>query len=139
LSPLADAKALDIVADFAAPLPTTVIAELLGIPAEDGQRFRRWTEAITGTDVRHTRDPKEVQQFAVELRDYLTEQVRRRKGAPTDDLIGRMVTANEDQVMTDGEVVSSCVLLLIAGNETTMRLITNMTLALARHPDQLER
>src|SRR5207302_2980406 len=86
-----------------------------------------------------TRDPKEGQQFAVELRDYLTEQVRRRKGAPTDDLIGRMVAANEDQVMTDGEVVSSCVLLLIAGNETTMRLITNMTLALGRHPDQLQR
>jgi cytochrome P450 len=139
LAPLAKGEPFDIVADFAAPLPTIVIAELLGIPAEDGERFRRWTEAITGTDVRGRTDRSELGRFAQELRDYLGEQIRRRKAAPTDDLIGRMVTANDEQLMSDAEVISSCVLLLVAGNETTMRLITNMTLALGRHPDQLER
>jgi cytochrome P450 len=139
LAPLKSGEAFDVVADFAAPLPTIVIAELLGIPAEDGEKFRRWTEAITGTDVRGRTDPASTQHFGRELREYLTEQIERRKSHPTDDLIGRMVEANRDEVMSDAEVVASCVLLLIAGNETTMRLITNMTLALGRHPDELER
>jgi cytochrome P450 len=141
LEPLAMGEPFDVVADFAAQLPTIVIAELLGIPAEDGEKFRRWTEVVTGTDVR--RGSAEGQgnraRFGAELRDYLAEQIERRKTDPTDDLIGRMVVANREQVMTDAEVVASCILLLIAGNETTMRLITNMTLALSRHPDQLER
>jgi cytochrome P450 len=139
LAPLAAGEPFDIVAEFAAPLPTIVIAELLGIPAEDGAKFRTWTEAVTGTDVRRRTDPARAQEYGRELRAYLAEQIERRKSAPTDDLIGRMVEANRDQVMTDDEVAASCVLLLIAGNETTMRLITNMTLALARHPEQLER
>src|SRR4051812_7455391 len=138
LAPLAHGEAFDIVADFAAPLPTIVIAELLGIPSEDGHKFRMWTEAITGTDVRNRVDSSTVATFGQELRAYLGDQIEQRKHSPTDDLIGRMVAANEDQIMSDDEVVAACVLLLIAGNETTMRLITNMTLSLGRHPDQLE-
>jgi cytochrome P450 len=138
LAPLAKGEPFDLVADFAAPLPTIVIAELLGIPSEDGHQFRLWTEAVTGTDVRGRTDRSKVGGFGNELRAYLNDQIQRRKSAPTDDLIGRMVAANSEQVMSDAEVVASCVLLLIAGNETTMRLITNMALTLGRHPDQLE-
>ena len=138
LAPLAAGEPFDIVAEFAAPLPTIVIAELLGIPSEDGQKFREWTEVVTGTDVRNRRSSGESQRFSRELREYLADQIERRKTNPTDDLIGRMVEANRDQIMSDAEVVASCILLLIAGNETTMRLITNMTLALARHPEQLD-
>lgn len=138
LAPLSNGDAFDIVADFAAVLPTTVIAELLGIPAEDGQSFRTWTEAVTGTDVRGRTDRSKVADFGRELRAYLNEQIQRRKSAPTDDLIGRMVAANDEQIMSDAEVAAACVLLLIAGNETTMRLITNMALTLGRHRDQLE-
>jgi cytochrome P450 len=129
----------DVVADFAAPLPTIVIADLLGIPREDGDRFRRWTEVVTGTELGQRADPASAGRFAEELRLYLNEQIQRRKVEPTDDLIGRMVEANREHLMTDGEVVNSCILLLIAGNETTMRLVTNMTLALGRHPEQLDR
>ena len=139
LAPLAKGEPFDLVADFAAPLPTIVIAELLGIPAEDGHQFRLWTEAVTGTDVRGRTDRSRIGGYGDELRSYLGDQIQRRKTEPTDDLIGRMVVANEEQVMTDAEVVASCVLLLIAGNETTMRLITNMALTLSRHPDQLDR
>jgi cytochrome P450 len=139
LAPLAAGEEIDLVADFAGPLPTVVIAELLGIPAEDADQFRLWTEAVTGTDVRGRTSATEAQRYGHELRRYLAGQIERRKHAPTDDLIGRMVVANEDEIMSDAEVVASCVLLLIAGNETTMRLITNMTLALGRFPDQLER
>src|SRR5438309_1480514 len=82
---------------------------------EDGARFREWTEAITGTDIRGRTDPSRVAAFANELRDYLDDQIQQRKSSPTDDLIGRMVAANEEQLMSDAEVVASCVLLLIAG------------------------
>src|SRR3954463_1530075 len=125
LAPLAKGEPFDLVADFAAPLPTIVIAELLGIPSEDGHQFRLWTEAVTGTDVRRRTADSARNRYGVELRDYLADQIDRRKAHPTDDLLGRMVAANEEQIMTDAEVVASCVLLLIAGNETTMRLITN--------------
>jgi cytochrome P450 len=139
LAPLAGGEPFDMVADFAAPLPTAVIAELLGVPPEDCDQFRLWTEVVTGTDVRRRVNPEESRRFGSELRHYLSLQIDKRKDAPTDDLIGRMVEANAEQVMTDAEVVASCVLLLIAGNETTMRLVTNMTLALGRHPEQLAR
>jgi len=139
LAPLADGEPFDIVADFAGPLPTIVISELLGIPAEDAHQFRLWTDAVTGTDVRERVDAESRARYGIELRHYLARQIELRKGAPSDDLIGRMVEANTEQIMTDAEVVAACVLLLVAGNETTMRLITNMTLALGRFPDQLER
>jgi cytochrome P450 len=139
LAPLAKGEPFDLVADFAAPFPTIVIAELLGIPPEDETQFRAWSEAVTGTDVRNQLTSEEHQRARIELRRYLADQVAARKGAPTDDLIGRMVVANEDQIMSDAEVVAACVLLLIAGNETTMRLISNMTLAVSRNRDQLER
>ncbi len=138
LAPLAGGEPFDIVAEFAGPLPTIVIAELLGVPAEDASQFRLWSDAVTGTDPRSRLSNEESQRYRIQLRQYLADQVDARKGAPTDDLIGRMVEANAEQIMTDDEVVAACVLLLIAGNETTMRLISNMTLALSRHPDQLE-
>ena len=134
LAPLAGGEPFDMVADFATPLPTMVIAELLGVPAEDCDQFRLWTEAVTGTDVRRRANPEEARRWGSELRHYLSLQIDKRKDVPTDDLIGRMVEANREQVMTDDEVVASCVLLLIAGNETTMRLVTNMTLASAGTP-----
>lgn len=137
LAPLASGEPFDIVADFAMPLPTTVIAELLGVPSGDGERFRKWSEAVTGTDTTG-HSASDLHRSGLELVAYLTDQVRRRKGAPTDDLIGRMVLANEDEIMSEDEVVASCVLLLVAGNETTMRLITNMTRALDRHPEARE-
>jgi cytochrome P450 len=138
LAPLAAGEPFDLVAEFAAPLPTMVIAELLGIPAEDSLTFRRWTEVVTGTDVRRRTDPARAEEFRRELGDYLAAQLDLRIDDPTDDLIGRMVEANRGEVMTRAEVVAAVVLLLVAGNETTMRLITNMALALSRHPDQLE-
>jgi cytochrome P450 len=139
LAPLAKGEPFDIVADFAAPLPTIVIAELLGVPAEDASQFRVWSEAVTGTDMRRTINSDTSARYGLELRRYLAKQINQRKETMTDDLIGRMVEANQDGSMSDAEVVASCVLLLIAGNETTMRLISNMILALSRHPDQLDR
>jgi cytochrome P450 len=125
----------DLVSDFAGPLPTIVIAELLGVPAEDAAQFRIWSDSITGGE-NSMMQANENNRGAVAMRRYLLDQIARREAEPTDDLIGRMVVANQDGSMTAEEVAGACVLLLIAGNETTMRLITNMTLALGRFPDQ---
>jgi cytochrome P450 len=128
----------DIVADFAAPLPTIVIAELLGVPPEDAAQFRLWSDSITSTPTAMM-GPTSANDGAIQMRRYLLDQIARRENEATDDLIGRMVVANHDGSMTNEEVAAACVLLLIAGNETTMRLITNMTLALGRFPDQQAR
>jgi len=138
LAPLANGEPFDVVADFAGPLPTIVIAQLLGVPEEDADQFRIWSEVVAGTDVRGRGTPEASRRYGMELRQYLADQIARRKGEPTDDLIGRMVEANSEEIMSDAEVVAACVLLLVAGNETTMRLISNMTLALSRFPEQRE-
>jgi cytochrome P450 len=74
-----------------------------------------------------------------ELRAYFSRVIEERRQEPRDDLIGRLVAANEDGVLTGDELMQACVLLLLAGNETTTNLISNMTLALARHPEQRRR
>jgi cytochrome P450 len=130
-------ETFDLVADFAGPLPTIVIAELLGVPAEDAAQFRIWSDSLTNTS-NTMLQPAGANEGALAMRRYLLDQIARRENNPTDDLIGRMVEANHDGSMTNEEVAGACVLLLIAGNETTMRLITNMTLALGRFPEQQE-
>lgn len=139
LAPIASGEPFELVAGFAGPLPTIVIAELLGVPAEDAAQFRRWTEAVTGTATGLDIDAASMNRYSAELRAYLLGQIALRQHEPTDDLIGRMVEANQDGSMTDVEVAAACVLLLLAGNETTMRLITNMALALGRFPEQQRR
>jgi cytochrome P450 len=129
-------QTFDLVADFAGPLPTIVIAELLGVPPADAAQFRMWSDSITGGGDNSMMQANQNNDGAVAMRRYLLEQIARRESEPTDDLIGRMVLANHDGSMTADEVAGACVLLLIAGNETTMRLITNMALALSRFPEQ---
>jgi cytochrome P450 len=133
-----DGATFDIVADYAAPLPTVVIAELLGVPPEDAAQFRLWSDSITGGEGSMMAMGGSGN-AAVAMRRYLLDQIARRQDNPTDDLIGRMVEANRDGSMSNEEVAAACVLLLIAGNETTMRLITNMTLAFGRFADVQDR
>jgi cytochrome P450 len=135
LAPATRGEPFDLVAEFAGPLPTIVIAELLGVPPADAARFRVWSESITGTGT-GVLDPIAAARDAAEMRRYLLGQIAARQHHGSDDLIGRMVQANDDGSMSDEEVAGACVLLLLAGNETTMRLITNMALAFGRHPDQ---
>jgi cytochrome P450 len=139
LEPMAGGQPIELVAEVAGPLPTIVIAELLGVPAEDAEQFRRWSEVVTGTATGLDIDAASMHRHSAELRAYLLDQIALRQHEPTDDLIGRMVEANQDGSMSDVEVAAACVLLLLAGNETTMRLITNMALALGRFPEQQRR
>ncbi|WP_327249122.1 cytochrome P450 [Streptomyces sp. NBC_01320] len=136
---------IDVVDDFAYPFPVTVICHLLGVPREDEPRFRLWVDdIINAIDYNPKTDPKEKLDKGVqareELRQYLGGLLEQRHGRPGDDLLSRL--ANDDGPdgrMTDEEIVSTANLLLIAGHETTVNLITNGMLTLLRHPQVLQR
>ncbi|MFD9207238.1 cytochrome P450 [Streptomyces sioyaensis] len=136
---------IDVVDDFAYPLPVTVICRLLGVPTEDEPRFRLWSDAIVaGFDPTPGEDPVERQRAGTEARKamglYLGELAERRRGHPSDDMLSAFVNdAGPGGQLTPLETMTTAVLLLIAGHETTVNLITNGMLTLLRHPEALER
>ena len=132
----------DLLADFAVPLPVIVIAELLGVAPEDRDRLKDWSRRVAvmldGT-VRMGGIP-DAASAAGELVEYLGRIFAQRRREPRDDLISAMIAAQDrGDVLTDGEILSNCILILVAGHETTTNLIGNGTVALLEHPDQLAR
>ncbi len=130
----------ELVRDFAAPLPIQVIAEMLGVPPEDHARFRHWSDEAVKTLGESTWDEQRAAQRAMEeLGEYIEKVAEQRRADPKDDLISGLVAAEEegDRLSRD-ELFSTCVLLLVAGNETTTKLIGNAVVALLRNRDQLE-
>jgi cytochrome P450 len=127
---------MDLVDEFAFPLPITVIAELLGIPVADRDRFRRWTNAI----ITPALTPEDLALFgeaADEFVTYLRELFERRRSTPGADLISAFLQVEEGgDTLSEEELFSMVVLLIIAGHETTVSLIGNAVLALLQHPDQ---
>jgi len=140
LAPLRDAGRFDVINDFAFPLPVTVICELLGVPAEDRDLFRQQTRdlaVLLDWDV----TPEQLggaAGAAMNFAAYLIPLFEERRRAPKPDLISALVQAEEagDRLGAD-ELLTTVVLLLTAGHETTMNLIGNGLLALLRNPDQL--
>lgn len=129
---------MDIVADFAYPLPVTVIAELLGVPLEDHSRFRTWTTTILTPPADGNMDT--IRAAGFEFFQYLMGLIETRRIAPQDDLVSALVAAEEHGDKLNGhELVSMLFLLLVAGHETTVNLIANGTLALLDFPDQRTR
>lgn len=130
---------MDLIGDYALPIPTTIIAEMLGVPEGDRHRFHRWTRSIVAADPAGWGMLWAVPSALAFLR-YIRRLVAARRLAPRDDLLGSLVQAEEagDQLSED-ELVAMIFLLLIAGHETTVNLIGNGMLALLRNPDQLER
>jgi cytochrome P450 len=130
----------DLVADFAQPLPTTIIAEMLGIPVADRPRFQRaFNSFLLASATQWSGMARNMPRFLSFLR-YIRELIGQRRRRPTDDLIGALVAAEEagDRLNSD-ELLSLVLLLLVAGYETTVNLIGSGTLALLEHPDQLKR
>ncbi|MGW2024970.1 cytochrome P450 [Streptomyces decoyicus] len=136
---------IDVVDDFAYPLPVTVICRLLGVPIEDEPRFREWSDAIVaGIDPTPGEDPSERPRAAAEARKamglYLGELAEKRRAHPSDDMLSAFVSGDSSEgQLTPLEIMTTSVLLLIAGHETTVNLITNGMLTLLRHPDELAR
>ncbi len=130
---------MDVIRDLATPLPVIVIAELLGVPMNDQGRFKKWSDDISVVldgSVRAAGLP-DAAKSAAELGDYLRHVVIARRREPREDLISAMIAARDrEDALSDDELVSNCILLLLAGHETTTNLIGNGALALMRHPDQ---
>jgi len=134
---------MDLIHDFASPLPLMVIAELLGVPPEDRDQLRRWTiDGVVGIDFAPSRAAMARAMVATaELLDYLRELVAvRRVGVVRDDLLSALIAAEEqgDRLSVD-ELISMASLILGAGHETTVNLIGNGALALLTHPEEWAR
>lgn len=142
LAPLRDAGRFDVINDFAFPLPVTVICELLGVSASDRELFRSLTRDMAAViDLDAT--PEEFGRAAgaaLTFTAYLVPLFEQRRREPEADLISALVAAeNAGDRLDAAELVTTVIVLLVAGHETTMNLIGNGLLALLRHPDQLDR
>jgi cytochrome P450 len=128
----------ELVRDYALPLPATVIAELLGIPASDHRKFHRWSNRIVS--ISSGSDVWKALPAALSFLRYLRKMVERRRSQPEDDLMSALIQAEEagDKLSQD-ELLAMAFLLLVAGHETTVNLIASGTLALIEHPEQLEK
>jgi cytochrome P450 len=122
----------DLAESLAWPLPITVICELLGVPVEDRDRFRVWTDrllSLSGTEIEQTMQARE------SLDAYLADLIAQRRVEPTDDLLGQLVLArDEDERLSEGELVAFGVTLLVAGHETTANQTGNFVFLLLDQP-----
>jgi cytochrome P450 len=132
-------RRMELVSQFAYPFPVTVISDLLGIPREDREQIRGWTENLLRID--RGRDQGMDEEVRRGLRDftaYLTELFERKRREPTDDMISRMVRAEEeDETLSEDEILSTVFLMYLAGHVTTVNLVGSGVVALLTHPDQL--
>ena len=124
---------VDLLAAYAYPLPITVISELVGVPETDRPAWRRWAKALV------TLDKETVPDAMRDMVAHCQDLISRRRAEPTGDLISGLVAEHDDgDRLTDTEIVTMILTLVLAGHETTAHLISNGTLALLRHPDQLD-
>jgi cytochrome P450 len=137
------AGAMDVIEDLAYPLPVTVICEMLGVPTADQDVFKGWSNDIArsldaailpaGSDVL----PRG-REARLAIAEYFRSLIATRRKDPKPDLLSALIAAEEEgNKLSEGELVSTCILLLVAGHETTVNLIGNGLLALLQHPDQL--
>jgi cytochrome P450 PksS len=131
---------VDLIADFALPLPLTIISMMMGVPEEDRFKFHHWTAELLDAS---TASPlKMLGQFAnaYKLQRFFRKLIQMRREQPSDDLLTALVQAEEQgDRLSEEELVSMIFLILLAGHETTVNLIGNGVLALLQHPDQLQK
>jgi len=138
LDAVQDRGEMDLIDDYAFPLPITVIAELLGVPAEDRNSFREWSDAAVSGNTTQEYLEKILIPHMQAFTEYLRALFEEKCKYPRDDLISALVQAEEaGDKLSEDELLGMVFLLLVAGHETTVNLIGNGVLALLRHPDQL--
>jgi len=130
---------IDLIPDYALPVPTTIIAEMLGVPDRERHKFHRWSNTIVSTVPSKWGLLKAIPSLIAFLR-YIRRLVRTRQAAPQDDLVSALVDAHAaGDRLSEDELLAMVSLLLIAGHETTVNLIGNGMLALMEHPQEMER
>lgn len=132
---------MDLIDEFAFPLPIIVIAELLGIPPADRNRFRSWSHAFVTSSANVQRGARKVakaQRLMLDFTEYMRIQFQQRRSDPRDDLLTSLLQAEEagDQ-LNEEELFSMVILLIVAGHETMVNALGNGALALLQHPEQL--
>jgi pimeloyl-[acyl-carrier protein] synthase len=139
------AGSMDLIEEFAYPLPVVVICEMLGVPVEDHERFKGWSlEIARSLDLILQPPDSDLARRSVDARHALTDYFRgliaERRASPRADMLSALIAAEEaGDRLSEQELMATCILLLVAGHETTVNLIGNGTLALLRHPDELRR
>ncbi|PGL68864.1 cytochrome P450 [Bacillus sp. AFS055030] len=131
----------ELISDFSYLLPVFVITDLLGVPKEDRDLFRNWSEAfIKFIDFNTTmKDLELVSKDILDASNYFRNLISKRRIEPKEDLISHLIVAEESgDKLSEDEMIASCLLLLIAGHETTVNLITNGYYLLLKHPEALE-
>ena len=140
-----DRGSMDLIEEFAYPLPVRVICEMLGVPVKDHERFKGWgLDIARGLDAIMLPPDSPVGQRSVSgrraLAEYFRELIAERRAAPRDDMLSALIAAEEaGDKLSEEELLATCILLLVAGHETTVNLIGNGTLALLRHPAELQK
>jgi cytochrome P450 len=132
-------RRMDLIEAFAYPFPVTVISDMLGIPREDRETIRGWTENLLRVDrFRAGEVDEETRAGLREFTDYLKELFEHKRRVPTDDMISRLVHVEEDgDVLDEEEILATVFLMFLAGHVTTVNLIGNGVVALLTHPEEL--
>lgn len=135
-------KSMDVVSDFAFPLASLVIAQILGIPVEERHQFKEWTAAFIQT-IDFTRSRKVLtdgSETAIKAMEYFNNLIELRKENLKDDLISKLIQEEQKgNKLSQDELLATCLLLVIAGHETTVNLISSSVLLLLQHPDQMQK
>lgn len=144
MAPVMERGSMEVIEDLAYPLPVRVITEMLGVPLEDHDTFKGWSRELAGALDPDFATPEDVAQrrerAASAFVDYFQALIAERRRDPQDDLLTALITAeDEGHKLSEKELLSTLILLLVAGHETTVNLIANGVLTLCRQPDQLER
>ncbi|MBG9792801.1 cytochrome P450 [Paenibacillus dendritiformis] len=138
LDQMEDQASMELIQDYAYPLPIIVISEMLGLPSEERDQFRQWSHALVSA----INVPEKYQRIGSEIdafTDYITALIGQRRRDPKEDLLSLLVQAeSEGDSLSEKELISTILLLIIAGHETTVNLIGNGIFTLLTHPDELD-
>ncbi|MGE0242639.1 MAG: cytochrome P450 [Nitrososphaeraceae archaeon] len=136
-----DNNTMDLITDFAYPLPATVIAELLGVPSEDQDTFHQWADNIVSLEINNDVDSiRKADKTVTDMDIYFSNLIEKKKKTPTNDLISHIIKAKVDgHSLSEKEILSFCSLLLNAGHVTTVNLIGNLIFSLLANPQEFKR
>jgi len=140
LDRVAGAGRCDFITDFAGRLPMDVVSEMLGVPPEDRDRLRTWADQVVHREEGDAVVPPEAAKASLGLLGYFAEHVAERRRRPGNDLTDALVAAEvEGDRLEDRDIIAFLFLMIIAGNETTTKLLGNAVVHLSRHPEQRAR